>query len=289
MKELKMKEEKINMILTQEDLQLMNNTLDDIFKDISLGKKWIKDLKSFLIEDDAILKFCRKYNKEKGNASKRLNNLLMYTYMMEEKVNKEFYKSIRKKNKNSNENDNESKYWFGVISDEIKQTWFEAIDLLIPEVITSATPITLNELSRLSPNDGDNFVVLIKKKKKISPISLDYKGKRVTVTVRGTGSLGNTVEDISFSGRNGSMFKVGKGVVLILENIALIAKKFTLDCVVQVNGGILVIKRSVIKNQYFTGGSNQNYGPYRGFDSGKRVNGMFCDVLRKNRKGGVYS
>jgi hypothetical protein len=235
-----MKEKKINMILTQEDVQLISNTLDGIFKDISLGKEWIKELKSYLIEDDNILKLCRKYNKEKGNVSKRLSNLLMYTYMMEEKVNKDFYKSISKKNKDSKENDNESKYWFGVIPDEVKHTWFEAIDLLIPEVITSATPITLKELSKLSPNDGDNFTVLIEKDKKISPISLDFKGKRVTVTVKGTGSLGTSVENISFSGRNGSMFKVGKGVVLILENIALIAKRFTPDCVVQVNGGILV-------------------------------------------------
>ena len=169
-----------------------------------------------------------------------------------------------------------------------KEPQFETLNNLIDEKISSAVSITFDDLATLASRDGDNFAISIEQDTEIDLNTIVFDDKKTTITIRGSGKLSNAIEDVSFPGGKEPLFKIGKGTVLILENIALKAKSFISGCVVQLNGGILVFKHSVIVNECYMGGTNQRLSDEPGFVSGKSVNSMFCDVVSGNGKGIVY-
>jgi len=60
-------------------------------------------------------------------------------------------------------------------------------------------------------------------------------------------------------------------------------------CVVQLNGGILVFKHSVIINECYMGGSNQNiFNTPPNFTLGNTITGMYCDIVTGDGKSIVY-
>ena len=171
-----------------------------------------------------------------------------------------------------------------------KEYRWETLNKLIDKEISSAVPITFDGLAALDARDGDNFVITIERDTVFdSNPKIVLNGKKITLTIRGSGSLGSSVEDVTFPGGDKPLFKIGKGVVLILENIAIKTKSLihmSDGCVVQLNGGILVFKHSVIINECYMGGSSQNIfsDASPSFTLGKTINGMYCDIVTGDNK-----
>ena len=171
-----------------------------------------------------------------------------------------------------------------------KEHQWETFYKLIDKEISSAVPITFDGLAALDARDGDNFVITIERDTEFdfNP-KIVLNGKKITLTIRGSGNLGSSVEDVTFPGGDKPLFKIGKGAVLILENIAIKTKsliRMINGCVVQLNGGILVFKHSVIINECYMGGSNQHIFPDSppSFTLGKTITGMYCDIVTGNGK-----
>jgi len=162
----------------------------------------------------------------------------------------------------------------------------EPVNRRIDREISLAAPISFDGLAALRPKDGDNFVVSVDRDTEVDPSALVFRDKKITVTIRGSGRLGTVVEDIIFPGGGDTVLDMGDGTVLILENVVLKSKKFIFDCIVQVNGGVLVFKHGAIINEAIMGGTNQGLS---GFVSGRSVSSMYCDVVGGNDEGIVYN
>ena len=174
-----------------------------------------------------------------------------------------------------------------------KEHQWETLYKLIEEEISSAVPITFDSLAALNSSDKGNFVISIDRDTKFdfNP-KIVLNGKKTTLTIKGSGNLGSSVEDVTFPGGKNPLFKIGEGAVLILENIAIRTKRLIRminGCVVQLNGGILVFKHSVIINECYMGGSNQNiFNTPPNFTPGERITGMYCDIVTGDSKSIVY-
>ena len=175
-----------------------------------------------------------------------------------------------------------------------KEHRWDSLYKRIDEEISSAVPITFDDLAAIDSREGDNFVISIEQD---TEFDLNPKvvlgGKKITLTIRGSGKSDRSVEDVTFPGGEKPLFKIGRGAVLILENIAIKTKsliRMINGCVVQLNGGILVFKRSVIVNQCYAGGTIQRIFPDSPpcFTLGKDINGMYCDIVTGNGKSIVY-
>ena len=158
---------------------------------------------------------------------------------------------------------------------------YEAVNRSIEAEIAAAVPTTFRELGSLRLEDGNNFVITVDRDIVLNRRPFDFADKKITLTIRGSGNSDSIVEDITFPGGKKSPFQIGKGTVLILENIVLEAKRFIRDGVVQVNGGILVFKRAAIINQCYEQRCN-------GFTCGESINTWYLDVIESNGQGIVY-
>jgi len=137
-----------------------------------------------------------------------------------------------------------------------------------------------NKLSWLQSNaqSGGNYTFEVSFNESIDPTALSYNGKgNITITLKGIGSARNII--LNF---NGSMFKIGYGVTLILEkNIILQGLSYNTAPLIMIDyGGKLVMNTgsSIIGNTgYICGGVNVNNGTFT-------MNG---GEISSNSRGGV--
>jgi len=178
---------------------------------------------------------------------------------------------------------NEEKHLFDIITTASVSDAapLEAVNHRIGTEIAAAVPITFEELASLCPKDGDNFVVSVDRDTVVNFAPFVFADKKITITIRGIGSLDDTVWDISFPFREDPPFQIGNDTVLILENIALVAEEFISYGVVRLNGGILVLTHATIINEMYEQRAD-------GFDCGESINSWYCDVVESNDHGIVY-
>ena len=107
-----------------------------------------------------------------------------------------------------------------------------------PSGIDSVTGLE-NKLAWLKNNavSGEPYTIVISEDVNIEPQNLSYSASNITITLRGSGSN----RTISLSS-NGSMFEIGSGVTLVLENITLQGRSNNNGAVIYVNDGTLIMK-----------------------------------------------
>jgi fibronectin type 3 domain-containing protein len=120
-----------------------------------------------------------------------------------------------------------------------------------------------SSLSYISDNSvtGDNFYIVLGSDESISPMTLDYSGKSVDITLLGVGG-----ERIITLNANGSMFTVNTGVTLTLdENITLVGRNANTAALVYISSADLIInagaKISGNTNTTSSGGGIYATGP----------------------------
>jgi len=155
----------------------------------------------------------------------------------------------------------------------------EPVNRRIDREVSLAVPTTFDGLAALRPEDGGNFVVSVDRDTELDRGRFVLGGGKITATIRGSGRLGDAVEDVAFPGGGEPAFEVGEGVVLVLENIALKAAEFIDGGIVRLNGGVLVLKRGAIVNESVMGGTLQRLSGKSGFVSGESVNSMYCGIV----------
>jgi hypothetical protein len=107
---------------------------------------------------------------------------------------------------------------------------------------------------------GDTYTLMLKNNETISPKSLSYSGKTVGITLNG----GTTERTVSLS-TTGSLFTVGSGVTLILDNNVTLQGRSdnTASLVIVSSGGTLVMNTgSKINGNTFSSQSSSGGGVY---------------------------
>jgi hypothetical protein len=106
-------------------------------------------------------------------------------------------------------------------------------------------------------DDGAIYIITVKQNETLAPKTLSYDGKNIGVTLKGE----STERKVSLSS-NGSLFTVGSGVTLTLEdNITLQGTSNTASMVMVSSGGGLVMNGgSKISGNTFSSSSSSRYG-----------------------------
>ena len=129
--------------------------------------------------------------------------------------------------------------------------------------------------------DGETYTIEINADERISPQYLYYDGKTVSITLKGN----NAVQSVSLNA-NGSMFMIGPGVTLILDNnVAIIGRSDNTDSLIKVSGGNLVINNGakVTGNATYYGG-----GVYVGWERTFTMSGGEISGNTAYNGGGAY-
>ena len=165
---------------------------------------------------------------------------------------------------------------------ELEPEEIRGINFFIDSEINNAGPITFDELAGINPKeDGGSFVIDIRNDIRIKPCKLDFHGIKTTITIRGTGNADKHSEmervlldshESIFNNNKGKII-IGKGTVLILDEIQIVSENYT-GCVIEINGGILVLKNARIINGYHD--KNKGELEYEGHFT---TNYNFCGVV----------
>jgi len=135
----------------------------------------------------------------------------------------------------------------GVPSDSPSTELYRGTEKIGDHNLTSA-------LSWISTNavSGNNFFIVLKANEFISPKTLSYSNKTVGITISGS-----DIERNITLAENGSMFTVGSGVTLTLnENITLVGRSANNYSLVSVSGGNLIMNNGakITENNIATSG-----------------------------------
>jgi uncharacterized repeat protein (TIGR02543 family) len=134
----------------------------------------------------------------------------------------------------------------------------------VTEVPGADLAAKLDWLNSYAQNNGV-YIVTVNKNESIGPQSLDYNGKKVSVTIKSD----NTKRNIILN-NNGALFYINSGVTLILENITLQGRTNNTGSLVSIYGGELVMHEesvitgnsSTVREQIYGGGVHVYIGTF---------------------------
>ena len=132
--------------------------------------------------------------------------------------------------------------------DEERKKFIEETNQFIDLEIASAIQISLDDLATLYPQeDGNSYVINIEQDINAFPYNLCFNGKKTTITIRGIKHAIDHSELCKITFPEGG-FIIGKKTVLILKDIVVKSKYFSLTKTIEINGGILVLINSKIEH-----------------------------------------
>jgi tetratricopeptide (TPR) repeat protein len=118
-------------------------------------------------------------------------------------------------------------------------------------------------LDLISQNDqsGGDYTIILKENQKISPVTLDYGGRQVTITLKA--SEDGKVRKVSFDEANAPLFTVTEGVTFVLEDrVVLNGDMLFSKTLVSVDGGSFIMNGGALSRCNGSSGVNIKSGTF---------------------------